>query len=222
MGNLTERERRPRVLETTTEWLALDKPAGWLTIPPSSPDSFPVLSRWLREQGVFGPAYVVHRLDRETSGVIVFARTPEAHRLAGSWFEKKEVRKRYALLAAGLPRTPVFRLDAAIGGRPAATQVEVKEVFRRAGAFYGEAVPRGGRRHQIRKHLSLRGHPLLGDRQYGGPVELRLGGEPLRVERLALHALRVDLPDGSRFEAPLPEDFSGWLESLRSGGGAPS
>lgn len=195
----------PQILAQTDEWLVVDKPAGYLTIPGRGEPS-PVLIEWVRAREP--AALVVHRLDRETSGVVLFARGKEAHRKAGIWFQKHEVRKIYDCLAAGEPSLPTFRVDEAIEGAPSKTQFEVKSRYR--SGFLVQARPLTGRRHQIRKHLRARGHPILGDREYGGPT--RVG--TLTIPRVALHARILELPSGEKFEAPWPADFASWVEAL--------
>lgn len=203
----------PAVVELTSEWLAVDKPPGWLTIAGRpGEDPSPILKEWARER--YGDVWIVHRLDRETSGVLLFARTAAAHRSASHWFETHQIRKHYDCLAVGVPLAPVLRLNTPVGGLPSVTQVEVAEAF--AEGFLGRARPLTGRRHQIRQHLAKAGFPLWGDPTYGGPRSVRLGGKPAAVARVALHALSLDLPDGKRFEAPWPDDFRGWVEALRT------
>lgn len=203
----------PQVIARTPQWLVLFKPAGWLTIPGRNAPEAPVLSEWADRE--FGKAWVVHRLDRETSGVVLMALTAEAHRQANIWFQRHEVRKAYDLLAQGSPRAPMLRIKAAIEGSPSVTQVECKERF--AGCFLARAVPLTGRRHQIRIHLSGESHPLLGDPTYGGPSQIALSnGRSMPIGRVALHAARLELPSKEVFEAPWPEDFSGWIAELRS------
>jgi 23S rRNA-/tRNA-specific pseudouridylate synthase len=160
--------------------------------------------------------WVVHRIDLETSGVVLFARTAESHRQANQWFESHEVRKQYDFLASGNPSQPVMKLSTPIEGRPSVTQIEVKE--RWGSAFLGRAIPLSGRRHQIRIHLSKKGHPILGDRDYGGKSQLESPDlqSPIEVKRVALHAYRLELPGGEKFEAPWPDDFRNWVEAMRS------
>lgn len=202
----------PRVLAQTEKWLALDKPAGWLSVRPTprpgSPgDAVPVLADWAAKN--HGAPWIVHRLDLETSGVMVFAKSAEAQREAGIWFQRHQVKKSYDALASGTPPAPVFKVNAEVDGVHAVTQFEVRESF--ASAFLAKAVPLTGKRHQIRRHLAARGCPILGDSRYGGPNE----GRGVAISRVALHAARLELPDGSVFEAPWPEDFAGWVKSLR-------
>jgi 23S rRNA-/tRNA-specific pseudouridylate synthase len=210
----------PRLIAETQRWLVVDKPPGWLSIPRSSPGApgdpeTPCIRDWLRESR--GSAFVVHRLDRETSGVLLFARNEESQREAGIAFQSRKVRKTYDLLASGSPRAPVLKLDAPIRGAHAATQVECVRRYG-AHAFQGRARPVTGRRHQIRIHLSGAGHPILGDVEHGGARELALpSGAALRVERVALHASRLELPGGEVFESAWPEDFAGWARALEEG-----
>ena len=203
----------PRLIARTQDWWIVDKPARWLSVPGRS--ERPIVSEWLR-QG-HGEAWVVHRLDEETSGVMLFARSEASHRQACEWFSAHAVRKVYEFLASGAPRLPVFRVAAAIEEKPSTTQVEVVERFAPAGAaaFFGRARPVTGRRHQIRIHLSQSGFPLWGDPRYGGSLTPASG---IEVGRVALHARSLALPTGEVFESPLPEDFSGWLARARAGG----
>lgn len=164
----------------------------------------PVLIEWVRRE--LGPAWVCHRLDLETSGVWLVARTAEAHREAGGWFEGHRIKKEYVFLAEGTPRLPVLRLDAPIEGHKSVTQVQVLERFK--GGFHGVARPQSGRRHQIRIHLSGVGHPIWGDTRYGSRRE--------DIVRTALHARSLELPTGERFEAPIPSDMAGWIEAARA------
>lgn len=200
----------PSVLKLTPEWLVISKPPGWLSIPGRhSEENVGVVLDWAKSQ--YGQVWTVHRLDRETSGVILFARTAEAHALANDWFENRKTRKKYLCLALGQAAQPVFKLNTPIEGKRCLTQVEVLEQF--SNAFLGRVSPVTGRRHQIRIHLSEVGHPILGDPRYGGLTELP--PDSWKVNRVALHAFSLELPTGEIFEAPLPEDFESWLGILR-------
>ena len=191
----------PRIIATTKKWIVVNKPAGWLSVPGRG--ECPCLSEWLSRKE--GKIWVVHRLDRDTTGVILFARSAESHREANTWFSGHKVNKFYDFLAEGSPMLPVFRLNAPVSGQRAVTQVEVRESYN--GAFLGRARPLTGRTHQIRIHLSGAGHPLLGDVQYGGRAE---------YARTALHAARLELPDGECYEAEWPEDFKTWVATLKT------
>jgi len=201
---------RDLLIAETSEWLVLNKPAGWLSIPGRSP-GIPVLLELAQER--WGKLWTVHRIDLETSGVILFARSAEAHKLANSWFQRHQVKKAYDCLAEGAPSAPVLRLKTLVAGAPSTTQVTVLERFSQG--FFARAVPLTGRRHQIRIHLADAGYPLFGDSTYGGRRIIDLAAGPLEVGRTALHASRLELPSGEIFEAAWPSDFASWLEVLR-------
>ncbi|RMF25196.1 MAG: RluA family pseudouridine synthase [Deltaproteobacteria bacterium] len=182
-------------------------------------------------------AGIVHRLDRDTSGVLLVARTVEAHEALARQFRKREVGKEYLALVYGDVRVP-GRVDDPIGrhprdrkrmsvaarrGRRALTEYEPLERFGQATLL--RVALHTGRTHQIRVHLASRGWPVVGDRTYGrrrgrskpaGSVERALAGMP----RQALHAwkIRCTHPVDGRaleFEAPVPADFASLLEVLR-------
>ena len=174
---------------------------------------------------------IVHRLDRDTSGLIVVAKT-DAGRLSllDQWAERTVV-KEYLAIARGLPAEDEFVIDAPIGrdptqrnrmavvpsGKPALSRVTVAERF--AGSFRAHVLIDTGRTHQIRVHLAYAGFPVVGDRVYNRSRGLT-GGESELTDRQLLHAWRltIALPDGERrqFEAPLPADFERALRSLRA------
>ncbi|MEK6580033.1 MAG: RNA pseudouridine synthase, partial [Bdellovibrionota bacterium] len=174
-----------------------------------------ILSVWARER--YNEAFVTHRIDRETSGLVLFARTPESHRQASIWFHNRQIKKNYDVLALGSPSAPMLKLSAIIRGQQAVTGIEVKERFKRA--FLGRAIPITGRRHQIRIHLAGAGFPILGDKLYKAPVQILVGERPLSVNRVALHASQLELPNGEMFRADWPADFTDWVERLRSESG---
>lgn len=203
----------PKIIWESPEWLIVDKPAGWLTIAGRGLEA-PVLLDWARSQR--GEAMTVHRIDRETSGVLLFARNPAAHRKANQWFEAHQVKKTYACLASGVPAAPMLKIQQPIEGARALTQVEVQESYQEG--FLARVRIVTGKRHQIRIHLSGQGHPLWGDTRYGGPASVALSGGEMPVERVALHAERLELPTGEKFQAEWPEDFMRWRERLREEG----
>lgn len=192
----------PSVLAQNDRFWAILKPAGWLCVRGRHPGA-PVLIDWVRRE--LGEAWVCHRLDLDTSGVWLVARSAEAHREAGAWFEGHRIKKEYVFLAEGTPKLPVMRLDAPIEGQKCLTQIQLTRKI--AGGFYGVARPQSGRRHQIRIHLSGAGHPIWGDVRYGSSRK--------DISRTALHARVLELPGGERFEAPLPPDIAQWLEASR-------
>lgn len=168
---------------------------------------------------------IVHRLDKETSGVLVVARTDAAHRALSEQFASREVEKIYLAVVQGLPaagsgrvekpitRDPVHRTKMTCRletGRHALTDWKVLERFRRHALL--EVKIGTGRTHQIRVHLSSLGHPILGDRLYGARAT------ELLPERFFLHAARLGFQrpsTGERVtvEAPLPPELEAIIES---------
>lgn len=198
-----------QILFEDPRFLVVDKPPGWLTIPGRDPAERSLIETLRQTRpGLL----VVHRIDRETSGVVLFAKTPDSHRLANGWFEKHEVKKEYLALVRGDPQLPVFKIQLPIEGAKAITQATIEKRFRGCTLLRVRIVT--GKRHQIRIHLSGHGHPILGDPTYGGTRLISDGSHELRFERVALHAARLTLPTGETIEAPLPADFEGWLSSL--------
>jgi 23S rRNA pseudouridine1911/1915/1917 synthase len=163
----------------------------------------------------------VHRLDRETSGVVVLARTRPAAAALSAAFREGNARKTYLALCARAPSPPEGRIAEPLAadpqrpgrrrvdpaGEPAATAYRTLRVGP-GGEALVEAQPETGRTHQIRVHLAHLGAPLLGDARYGGPRRVL----ELAVPRVMLHALRLEVAhpaSGARLllEAPVPEDF---------------
>jgi len=230
------------VLFQATGWLALDKPAGVLVIPGRGEESGPSLREEL--EGRFGrKIFVVHRLDRDTSGVLLMALDAGAHRALSMAFEAGRIRKRYLALVEGrleqpedvhVPLAPARRgrmrpVRPGEEGKDALTRFRPVEVFDRASLV--EAEPLTGRTHQIRVHLKSLGHPLLVDHQYGREEPLLAselggaGGEAL-LSRTPLHASRLEIPElegiqPASVEAPLPRDMARTLAALRAGGAGP-
>jgi len=185
---------------------------------------------------------IVHRLDRDTSGVIVVARTEAAHHALARQFEQRSVAKTYLAITQGQPRFDADEIDLPIGihpyqrekmavrsdhptSRQAVTRYQVLERFRSAALV--RVTPQTGRTHQIRVHLAAVAAPVLCDGLYSGRTLIEPGflglppGPPL-LERQALHAaaLEIDHPgsgDRRRFEAPLPADMERMLAALRAG-----
>jgi len=214
----------PQIVAETDRWWVVNKPSGWLTIPGRSGPSVPIIQEWLGQQVGFtggNKPWVVHRIDKETSGLLIFAKSAEAHAWACSAFENRKVAKRYDALVWEKPPVlkslsmPLIRVDLPIEGKSSVTQVEVKKRYSGGAGAWVRARIFTGRRHQIRIHLSSLGYPILGDLQYGGHREvLELG---VRVERVALHASELELPGGEKYFAPLPEDFRYWMDALEKG-----
>jgi RluA family pseudouridine synthase len=181
------------------------------------------LPELLRREGLFaGRLYPVHRLDREASGVIVFAKDAETHRHLNGEFDRRAVRKTYLALVHGVTANrgtidkPIrefgsgrMGVDAA-RGKPSSTQFKVERRLR--GYTLVRVHPLTGRRHQIRVHLYSLGHPIVGDKKYGDRAVQSA------FPRLMLHAIEIEfaLPSGERLRiaAPVPESFSAVLQTL--------
>ncbi len=212
-----------RVLFEGAGLLAVDKPAGMLVIPGRAEGSGPSLREVLEER-LGRKVYVVHRLDRDTSGVMVFALEPEKHRTLSMAFEAGKVRKRYLALVEGrVEASRVVDVALAPARKGRMRVASPVEVF--AAASLVEAEPETGRTHQIRVHLLSEGHPLLVDHQYGRAEPLRakaLGGEGEEevLARTPLHAARLEWPalpgvEARVLESPLPADMARTVELLR-------
>jgi 23S rRNA-/tRNA-specific pseudouridylate synthase len=195
----------PRILfENESYWL-VDKPAGWLSVPGREPKpGDPVVTGWLREIGAAAGVepFTVHRLDRFTSGIMLYAKTAAAHQQANQWFQDRTVKKIYHFLASPPPSRPAIQVKTPVQGKDAQTLFE--QISRHEGPkgfsfFYGKATPLTGRFHQIREHARDAGFPVLGDKSTGGAV---FDG----VERVCLHAYELTLPFGT-FRAELADDL---------------
>ena len=172
---------------------------------------------------------IVHRLDKDTSGVVLIAKNEIAHRVLANQFKNREIKKAYLALVRGIVKPASGIIESSIGrhkinrkkmtatlnqGREAETSYEVLETL---GHFsYLRLFPKTGRTHQIRVHLASIHHPVLGDKLYGGKV-----AEPhLNISRQALHAHRIEInhPINKKplfFEAPIPSDIKNYLTKFR-------
>ena len=213
-----------RVLHRDETLLVVDKAPGVLTVGHPGSRERCLLDDLRRDGHKVAP---VHRLDQETSGVLLLSLDP-AHRAAlEQAFRRHEVRKDYLALVEGVPPERRATIDVPIldegktarvdrAGRRAVTRYEVLEALGGRAALV-RASPESGRHNQIRVHLAHLGHPLLGDRKYG-----RRGRTPPapRAPRVMLHAERLALLHPAthqplEIEAPLPDDFTALLAALR-------
>lgn len=220
--------------------IVLDKPAGLVVHPAPGHPEGTLVNALLYHAKVRGGADplrpgIVHRLDKDTSGVMVIAKTPLAHERLVEMFQEHRLERAYLAIVCGRPpravtydtlhgRHPTHRkkfTSKGDRGRRAVTHLETVELLH--GSALVRCTLQTGRTHQIRVHLADHGHPVLGDPLYGksiGDPRLRRASEELG--RQALHAtlLAFDHPiDGKsmRFETEAPEDFSRALDSLRDG-----
>ncbi len=220
--------------------LVVNKPAGLPTLP-GGWAPLPHVRSVL--EPVYGRLWIAHRLDRSTSGVLVLARTAQAHRSLNLQFDRHQVEKAYHALVVGTPDWETLTVDLPLRadgdrkhrtvpdpqrGKPSVTALRVLERLRAYALL--EAVPRTGRTHQIRAHLAAAGFPIAGDALYGGGEGVFAAtaassftkeepGPPL-LDRPGLHArfLAIRHPvTGERlaFEAPYPADLAETLDHLR-------
>ncbi|MGH7946894.1 MAG: RluA family pseudouridine synthase [Opitutaceae bacterium] len=173
---------------------------------------------------------IVHRLDKETTGVIVVAKTDKAHRALADQFATRTLKKEYIALVAGVPQllsgtidrgisrhpTHRHRMTVGEGGKPARTSWERVEAFGDIAALLRCQIFTG-RTHQIRVHLKSLGHPILGDPLYGWKPDARLAKQPGRVMLHAEHLVLAHPISGKEVDlrAPLPKDFSAMIKVLR-------
>lgn len=222
---------RHAILHLDAHVVVVEKPPGISTVPYDENEHGTLdelVMETISEHGRRAPLGVVHRVDKETSGVVVFARTLVAKRELKNQFRFHTVGRRYVALAHGLARDGTFtsrlvqdRGDGRRGstenpelGREATTHVKLLEPLR--GASLIECRLETGRTHQIRIHLAELGHPLVGERVYSKNYR----GQLLPAPRLMLHAreLAFEHPStGARlhFEQAMPADMLGVLEGLR-------
>jgi len=173
---------------------------------------------------------IVHRLDKETTGVIVVAKSDKAHRALADQFATRSLKKEYVALVAGVPQLLSGTIDRAIsrhpthrhrmtigeGGKTAKTAWERGEVFGDIAALMRCQIFTG-RTHQIRVHLKSLGHPILGDALYGWKANPRLAQQPERVMLHAEHLVLTHPISGKELDlrAPLPKDFQTMMKVLR-------
>ena len=204
--------------------LVVNKPAGLPVLPDGWEPSAPYLVKLLEDE--YGKCWVVHRLDKITSGVLLFARDSDTHRKLNRLFETREVHKTYHAIINGLPgwdeHDARHSLRVNVGhthrtvvdhrrGKSSQTVFHILERFTKHCLL--EAHPLSGRTHQVRVHAYALGFPLLGDILYSAPpTDL--------IARPALHALSMEFNfEGNllHFEAPYPLDFSEAIKRPRAG-----
>jgi RluA family pseudouridine synthase len=216
-----------RIIFADEHLVVVNKPAGLPTLPDGYDRTAAHLAQVLAPE--FGKIWIAHRLDRGTSGVIVVARTAEAHRDLNMQFDGREVKKAYHALIVGEPPWDEYTAKLPLRadgdrkhrtvvdhgkGKAATTHLRVLERCR-AHALV-EARPETGRTHQIRAHLAALQLPVLGDSLYGGAAAT----DSSLIERTALHAYTLAFRhpatrEARSFEAPYPSDFARALRNVR-------
>jgi 23S rRNA pseudouridine1911/1915/1917 synthase len=217
-----------RIVHQDDDLAVIDKPAG-LVVHPAPSHTGPTLVSELGDLlGGGDPERpgIVHRLDKDTSGLMVVARNPEALAALQEAVREREVERRYLALAGGRLASRTGTIDAPIGraakrrtrmavagaaSREARTHFEVLELLPRES--YVEARLETGRTHQIRAHFAAIGHPITGDHTYGGAARYGLRRQFLHAHRLAFRHPRTGAP--LDFSSPLPEDLQAALEAAR-------
>jgi 23S rRNA pseudouridine1911/1915/1917 synthase len=230
----------PEILFENPAFIALNKPAGLLSVPDRT-QSVPSLKDLLIEK--YQNIFTVHRLDRDTSGVIVFAKTAETHQYLSVIFQERQVEKIYYGIVWGVPASlsriidlPMLEHPGKNGtmvvnrkGKPASTGYEVVEDFGKYALLKFNLFT--GRTHQIRVHMKESGHPIVCDSLYGDGKPFLVSSlkknykhsgfeeEKPILSRLALHAARLSFTDqdGKLFtlEAEMPKDLRALLSQMR-------
>ena len=222
------------VIYEDPDLIVVDKPAG-LVVHPGSGHERPTLAAGLLHRypelegvGAAGRWGLVHRLDRDTSGVLVVGRTAESFERLNSDMARRRIRRTYTALVHGRFATPTGTVDAPIGrdpdrptrravvagGKPAVTKYEVVEEFAAADVSLLEVTLATGRTHQIRVHMAAIDHPIVGDRTYSSV------NKAVESPRIFLHAHQVGLrhPASGKeltFTSPMPSDLVGVLDLVR-------
>lgn len=229
------------IIAETDHWIALNKPSGLLSIPDRE-QSEPSLKDFLNEK--YGKVFIVHRLDKATSGLILFAKDEATHKVLSKQFEERSVEKFYLGLVNGILMSSEGNIDAPIMEHPVKTSFYIThqkgkasltdyQVLKEYGPYsWLQFQIHTGRTHQIRVHMKHIGHPIVCDELYGSDAPVLLSSikrkkfklskadeeeRPL-LHRLALHAWKLSFADidGTKkeLEAPLSKDLRAMLQQF--------
>jgi RluA family pseudouridine synthase len=234
---------RFEVLHEDDALLVLHKPAGLLVLPDRFAVALPNVRTMLIEK--YEEIFIVHRIDRDTSGLLIVAKTADAHKHLSEQFQSRTVRKLYHGIVTGVVEKEAMEIDIPLmpdpsrkglmspsaRGKESLTRMQVLERFRMATLVECELVT--GRQHQIRVHCAAIGHPLLVDSDYGQAAEFRLSSikrkynlgkyvaeEAPLTRRTTLHAHSIEFIHPStgaamRFDTPYPKDLKALVQALR-------
>lgn len=235
-------KNKTEIIFENDQFIAVNKPPGILTIPDRHDAELPSLVHWLEKD--YGKLYIIHRLDRETSGLILFAKDEATHKYFSQLFEHRGIEKYYAAIVIGSPVEKKGRIEEPImehpvnkgmmyvnrRGKPSITDYEVLEDYKQFSLVQFQL--HTGRTHQIRVHMKHLGNPIACDEVYGNGKPILLSSikkkfklspseeqERPMLARLALHSYKLKFSDahGKAFEliAELPKDIRAVLQQLR-------
>ncbi|GBL34440.1 ribosomal large subunit pseudouridine synthase D [Filimonas sp.] len=234
---------KPDILYEDDHYIIVNKPSGLLSIPDRHNAAIPSVTGILRD--LYPSVFIIHRLDKDTSGILCFAKDEETHRYTSQLFEHREVKKNYIGIVHGnlaeesgiiedaIMEHPVIKGKMIIHqkqGKPSITKFEVLESFGLYSFVKFDILT--GRTHQIRVHMQNYGHPIVCDPVYGKPDPVFISQlkkkfklskddeeEKPILNRLALHAFRLCFVDAGGktidIEAPLPRDMNAMLKQCR-------
>jgi tRNA pseudouridine32 synthase / 23S rRNA pseudouridine746 synthase len=214
----------PAILYSDDYILAINKPSGLLCLPDGYKPEIPHLKSILEPE--YGRLWIVHRLDKETSGVLVLARSAHSHKILNQQFQDRLVKKEYHAIIQGNPAWDIIRIETLLkvdgdrrhrttidplSGKPAATNCTVLLHFAHTALI--SAHPESGYTHQIRAQLASLGFPILSDPLYGAPLPSQVD----IFQRTALHSRQINFlhPYSSLemvVQAPYPIDFEDYLK----------
>jgi 23S rRNA pseudouridine1911/1915/1917 synthase len=230
----------PQTIFEDASILIIDKPSGWVVNDATTTKNQPTIQSWLRTKNYplsqvrEKRSGIVHRLDKETSGILIIAKTTKAFENLQQDFKKRNISKKYLALVHGkvMPekgsiKVPVARLPwnrerfgVLPGGRPSETSYRVDSYYQKGNNLYSllNLQPKTGRTHQIRIHLKHLGHPVVSDPFYAGRKTART--DRAWCPRLFLHASQISFTHPSsekkvNFQAPLPPDLEQALSTLQ-------
>jgi len=211
-------DRRYGIIYEDEQLLVVDKPSGMLVIPTPKKETntlTDLLNMDLDARGIETNAYPCHRLDRETSGLIVYAKGKAVQQFVMDEFKRRAVKKTYIAFAQGAVKGPTGAITRNIydknKGRSIPAVTKYKVVERKGGFSVLEVEPVTGRTNQIRIHLKDIGHPIVGESLYAFRKDYKL-----RFKRVALHAHKIEfkhpvMKGRMSFQSPLPKDMSDFL-----------